>query len=203
MSAKFKFFKWQGKKAIIMFVSLLLLLAMTVGGTVALIVDRTNAIKNTFVMGKVDSELVLGKDAEGKNTVAVKNTGDTEAYVRVAMVITWVANEAGGHSVTHIDEPMWHRDYTIDYAIDNPDWLQSTTDGLWYYIKPIEGGAVTPPLIYDYGKLNTAQPPEGYKLSIVIIPSAIQAYPDTAVKEAWGVQVDENGLLVFDSYHAE
>lgn len=198
MPEKFKLFKWQGKKAVILLVSLLLILTACIGGTVAFIIDRTDPTENTFEMGKVDSKPVMAKTPEGKNTVAIQNTGDTEAYIRVAMVITWVAQETDGHSVTHIDEPMWKRDYSIDYAIEDPNWLQNAKDGLWYYTKPVAGGEVTPPLILDYSKLDTAMPPEGYKLSIEILSSAIQASPADAVKESWGIDVDENGLLNFE-----
>ena len=196
MARKLKFFKWEGKKALVMLISLLLIVTVGVGGVVAYIIDRTSELENSFVMGRVDS-VPERSVLDGKKQVAIRNTGDTPAYIRVAMIITWVAidEESEAHeSVTHVDEPMWHRDYSIDYAWEDPNWQQNQEDGLWYYLEPIEGGELTPPLIYDYSKLASAQVPEGYKLSIEVLSSAIQASPANAVTESWGIEVVDGKL---------
>jgi hypothetical protein len=198
MPGKFKLFRWEGKKAVILLVSLLLLITVGIGGTVAFIIDRTTPVENAFEMGRVDSEPIVAQK-DGKNTVSIQNTGDIDAYIRVAVIITWVASETDGHTVTHVSEPMWQHDYYIEYAIEDTDWLQNAKDGLWYYVKPVAGGEITPPVILDYTKLSTAEPPEGYKLSIEVLSSAIQANPADAVIESWGIDVDENGHLVFDA----
>ena len=204
----------RSQKARKLLVCLTALLCMAfVGSTIAFLVTQTGQITNTFQSSKVacaviednsPSETVgivdIAKDSSKKN-VRIKNTGDTTAYIRVAVVVNWM-NE-NGTKVWAVKPTS--DEYTITYAPDN-GWLDGG-DGYYYYSKPVAPDSpnnLTSVLIQE-AKLNTGVTgPVGtdgtqYYLSIEIVASAIQSTPIDVVTKQWltgtDIQVDENGNL--------
>ena len=192
--------KYINKKSIII-ASVMLLLLVTVGTTLAYIFTETTPVENTFKPSKVSCAVVEngGTPVTGsvtdtgnvKENVQIKNTGDTDAYIRVAVVVNWAS--ADGSCVwaqTPADD-----DYTITYNLSN-GWFNGG-DGFYYYSKAVSPGESTSVLIDEAKQLLAA--PKGtdgtqYYLSIEIVASAIQSTPETVVENQWGITV-ENGVI--------
>ena len=197
--------KFINKKFIVV-TALALLLFVTVGSTLAYIFTKTEPVENTFNPSKVACAVVEnGNDpvssgnvpVSSKTNVQIKNTGDTDAYIRVAVVVNWMSADGTRVWAT---KPVKSTDgtdgdYTISYA-ENTGW-EKGSDGYWYYTKsvlPTDGSNLTGILISEAKVLKNA-PQEGYYLSIEIVASAIQAKPTSVVTSQWGVTVANDGSI--------
>ncbi len=192
--------KYINKKSIII-ASVMLLLLVTVGTTLAYIFTETTPVENTFKPSKASCAVVEngGTPVTGsvtdtgnvKENVQIKNTGDTDAYIRVAVVVNWASADG---SCVWAQKPA-DDDYTITYNLSN-GWFNGG-DGFYYYSKAVSPGESTSVLIDEAKQLLAA--PKGtdgtqYYLSIEIVASAIQSTPETVVENHWGVTV-ENGVI--------
>ena len=189
--------KYINKKSIII-ASVMLLLLATVGTTLAYFFTETNPVENTFEPSKVSCAVVEngGTPVTGsvtdtgnvKENVQIKNTGDTDAYIRVAVVVNWASADG---SCVWAQQPA-DDDYPLTYNLSN-GWFNGG-DGFYYYSKTISPEELTTILINEAKQLKSApQTPDGiqYYLSIEIVASAIQSTPETVVAEQWGVTVND------------
>lgn len=184
MSRKFKHdggSKASRKKSLVLMASILLILAISVGGTLAYLATHTGPVANTFIPTSVGTEINEKNEGNVKKDVTVKNTGSTDAYVRAAIVVTWIDSEGK----VYPQAPVAGTDYTIDLNVGDDAWEKH--DGYYYYKTPVAGGEKTAVLINSASLKGTA--PDGYYLSIEILSQAIQAVPAQAVKDAWGSDV--------------
>lgn len=192
--------KYINKKSIII-ASVMLLLLATVGTTLAYIFTETKPVENTFNPSKVSCAVVekgyepvsgeIQNISDIKSNVQIKNTGDTDAYIRVAVVVNWM-DEAGTKVWATKPVEGADGDYTITYNLSN-GWFNGG-DGFYYYSKTISPEKLTTILINEAKQLKSApQTPDGiqYYLSIEIVASAIQSTPETVVAEQWGVTVND------------
>ena len=62
------------KKKLTMVVSLLLVMALSIGGTLAYLTDKTDAIENTFTIGNVKIDLTETGATKGANDELFKNS---------------------------------------------------------------------------------------------------------------------------------
>ena len=183
-------------KALLLIASLAVLLTATVGSTAAWLVSKPAAVENDFVPGKVACEVQEKFDTESgayvKRGVRVKNTGNTDAYIRVLLVFTW-KDKAGN---IFSNKPQEGKDYQINKNLT--DWIKQESDaGTYYYYKnPVARDAETDVLIELLRQADGVTGPENgtYKLSVDILADAVQADPPQAVEESWGVDV-ENGKI--------
>ena len=195
--------KYINKKSIII-ASVMLLLLATVGTTLAYIFTETKPVENTFNPSKVSCAVVenngtpvtgsVTNTGDIKENVQIKNTGDTDAYIRVKVVVNWM-DEAGTKVWATKPVEGADGDYTITYNLGN-GWFNGG-DGFYYYSKAVSPEELTTILINEAKQLKSApQTPDGiqYCLSIEIVASAIQSTPETVVEEQWGVTV-ENGVI--------
>ena len=176
-------------KSIILFVVLVSILVAVAGSTLAILITKTNPIKNTFNYSNVACEVMEEAFTNGisieKSNVRVKNTGDTESYIRAAIIVTWKDSAGNVYAV----EPQKNKDYTI--SINDSDWLEK--DGFYYYTKPISPKEETKILIENCSINGSGL--EGYGLSVEILASAIQSKPTEAVENCWSVKVNPNGTI--------
>lgn len=176
------------KKLTIMQISLLLIVLMTVGGTVAYLTAAPKTAENTFSPSKVDSEVTESFDGTVKSNVNVTNTGDIDAYVRVKL-ISYRVMEING------------KDERIGGTADVPtftrgtDWVEGA-DGYYYYTKLVAPGEQpATPLIGTPGiTLVTYSDADGGRQVIEVIAEAIQPQPKASDKtqpdtydKAWAV----------------
>ena len=188
-------------KALLLIASLAVLLTATVGSTAAWLVSKPAAVENNFVPGKVACKVLedfgTGNGTYVKSNVRVKNTGNTDAYIRVLLVFTW-KDKAGN---IFSNKPQEGIDYQIN--MDNmylTDWIMQKSDaGLYfYYKKRVAPEAETRYLIESLYQIATVTGPENgkYKLSVDILADAVQADPPEAVTESWGVAVENDEIKV-------
>ena len=196
--------KYINKKSIII-ASVMLLLLVAVGTTLAYIFTETEPVENTFNPSKVSCAVVEnnGTPVTGsvtdtgnvKENVQIKNTGDTDAYIRVAVTVNWM--NADGTRVW-AQKPIQNTDYTITYNLSKDGWFDGG-DGFYYYSKavsPTSPNNLTGILISNAALMSGVTAPVGtdgtpYYLSIEIVASAIQSTPKTVVEEQWGVTVKD------------
>lgn len=179
--------------------SVALLLLVAVGTTLAYIFTKTEPVENKFNPSKVSCAVVedggkpvaAGTHNTGteKKDVQIKNTGDTDAYIRVAVVVNWMSADSTRVWAT---KPVEGTDYSITYATGT-GW-EKGSDGYWYYtqsVPPTDGSNLTGILIenatqlVDKGPVGTDN--TQYYLSIEIVASAIQAegVGATSAQDAW------------------
>lgn len=186
-------------KALLLIASLAVLLTATVGSTAAWLVSKPAAVENNFVPGKVACQVLEDFGTESgtsvKRNVRVKNTGNTDAYIRVLLVFTW-KDDAGN---IFSNKPQEGKDYQI-VMDDLTDWIMQKSDaGLYfYYKKPVAPDAETGKLIDSLRQIAGVTGPENgkYKLSVDILADAVQADPPEAVEESWGVAVENDEIKI-------
>lgn len=165
------------KKSIALVVSLILVLTVTVGGTLAFLVTKTAEVKNIFNPSKVTTEVNETFDGTTKTNVSIKNTGDTTAYIRAAVVVTWQDANRNVYGTAPVEDT----DYTITFA-ENTGWVKGD-DGFYYYTSPVDAGKNTGVLITKAEYCANA--PEGYSLCIEILGSGIQSLPKSVFNTEW------------------
>ena len=162
--------------------ALLMVLFMSVGGTLAWLTAHTSAITNTFTVATPGVEIKEGFDKQTKSNVQVKNTGEVEAYIRVALVPTW--EDENGNAVA---EPASLDDLSITWG-NSGKWLKGT-DGYWYYKEPVAPGDRTAVLLEN----ATVTTENGYHMNLQVMADSIQADPTRAVTAMWGT--DKGGAV--------
>lgn len=177
-------------KPTLLLLTLVLILGAMVGTTLAYLFTNTDGLVNTFTPANVTVDIDepgWGEDKTVKNNVTVKNTGDVEAYIRAAVVVTW--QDADGN--VYPTAPEEGTDYTVTWTKDG--WVKY--GDFYYHTSPVAPNQSTGVLLTECKVKDDATPPDGYHLSVEILASAIQSQPATAVQEAWGMTVDSNGNL--------
>lgn len=175
-------------------VSLLLIIGIGIGGTMAYVLTQTEKTENIFTPGKVACEVTENFTNGVKSNVAVKNTGNTDAYIRAAINVTWMPdNTDPANQTVAAKVPQKDTDYTIKFA-DNSGWIEGS-DGYWYYQTPVAPGSSTEKLIDRCELATGAEVPQGYYLSVEIISSAIQSSPAAVVAEKWHVTLEHNRIV--------
>lgn len=156
--------------------SLVLILGMAAGATIAYLVDDTDAVVNTFTPGKTDIVIEEEFDGTTKSDVKVNLSSDSvNSYVRARVIINWVD---GGKILAEMPEG-----YTQTIDMSGINW---TKIGEYYYYNGVvaPGNATT-------NLINSASftcPTGGTaRLQIEILAESIQAEPAAAVQDAWGV----------------
>lgn len=175
-------------KPTLLMMALAIVLGAFVGTTVAYLFTNTDALTNTFNPAKVTTEITEDFDKNVKDNVKVKNTGDIDAYIRAAVVVTW--QDVNGN--VHPTAPVADADYTVNYPT-NTGWVKHT-DGFYYCTTAVKPNATTGILLTNCKPVE-GKAPEGYHLSVEILASAIQSEPASAVQEAWNVTVNTDGTL--------
>lgn len=178
--------KRRSKKTGMLFLSLLLVIGMVVGGTVAWLSTKSAPITNTFLPTKVTCKVTERFDGRTgvKSNVNVENTGDIDAYIRVKLV-SYRTNDAGQHigGTAEINfEP-------------GKGWVKH--GGYYYYTLPVAPG--TKPaaaLISSIDLIGSYTDADGGKQAIDVMAEAIQSVPEAAVQAAWGLSIDANGNLI-------
>lgn len=159
----------ESKKSLTALIALILIICLAVGGTVAFIVTQTQAVKNTFTPADVKVDIQEDFDGSVKKNVNVKNTGDTDAYIRVKLVSNIQDNDGNVLRAAPLGEISL-----------NSDWIDGG-DGCYYYKNVVEVGQSTSNLLAEGAsiKLTDGQVVE-------VLAEGIQAMPKQAVIDAWG-----------------
>jgi len=171
-------------------VSVVLLLALTIGGTIAWLSTKAGPLVNPFTPSKVTCEVTeedFNDETGIKTNVNVKNTGDTEAYIRVKLV-TYRTNDAGQHIGGTAALPTF---------TPGENWV--AYGGFYYYTQPVAAGASpASALISSITLVSSYDDADGGRQAIDIVAEAIQSKPATAVGEAWGVSITPGIVSDYD-----
>lgn len=179
--------KRRSKKTGMLFLSLLLVIGMVVGGTVAWLSTKSAPITNTFLPSKVACEVTESFNGTVKSNVNVKNTGDTQAFIRVKLV-SYRTNDQGQHIGGAAEIPPF---------TPGNGWVEN--GDYYYYTQPVAPG--TKPadaLISSIDLIGSYTDADGGKQAIDVMAEAIQSVPENAVKAAWGkgFSISPDGSLV-------
>lgn len=114
-----------------------------------------------------------------KSDITAKNTGDTTVFLRLRLSTCWVDAEG---KVT--GTPSALPQITL-----RQNWLDGG-NGLYYYALPVEPGESTA-VLCEPMQLGTSVSPTGVTVyqQVTVLAEAVQALPEKAAQEAWGVTV--------------
>lgn len=171
--------KRRSKKTGMLFLSLLLVIGMVVGGTVAWLSTKSAPITNTFLPSHVSCSVTEEFNGTTKSNVNVINTGDIDAYIRVKLV-TYRVNDKEQHIGGTAEIP--------DFK-PGAGWVKN--GDYYYYTKPVAPDEQPETSLIDSitltGSYDDADDADGGKQVIEVMAEAIQSTPAKAVTEAWGV----------------
>lgn len=151
------------KRSVALLVALVVLLTAAVGATLAYILDKTDPVVNSFTPSHVACEVT-----ENGDVYTVSNTGDTQCYVRVAVVVT--QQKDGMISAVKPE-------YTIE---SETGWIKGS-DGYYYYTQPLAVDGNT------LGITVSVTAADSYTASVEIVASAIQATSEAVSAWSGGV----------------
>lgn len=172
-----------------MILSTMLLLALAIGGTVAWLSTKDSPITNTFNPSKVACNVEENFDSTTgvKSNVNVKNTGDTEAYIRIKLV-AYRTNDQGQHIGGTASLPS----FTL-----GTNWVLHT-DGFYYYTLPVKPGEKPATNLTNSMTLTgTYEDADGGHQAIDVMAEAIQGGPAEAVGQAWGVSISQGSVTAY------
>ena len=181
-----KYLKNRNKKSLTLIVSLILIITIGVGGTLAYLITSTSAVTNTFTPSKVVISVDETFDGNTKSNVKIQNHNDSvKSYIRAAIVVNWMSED--GKSVW-ATTPELGEDYTMTLGDDWTEYPEES--GVYYYNKEVPAGELTENLIVSAAPV-AGKAPDGYYLSIEILAQGIQAdgvdsNGKTPVELAWG-----------------
>ena len=180
--------KRRSKKTGMLFLSLLLVIGMVVGSTVAWLSTKSAPITNTFLPSHVSCSVTEEFNGTTKSNVNVINTGDIDAYIRVKLV-TYRVNDKEQHIGGTAEIP--------DFK-PGAGWVKN--GDYYYYTKPVAPDEQPETSLIDSitltGSYDDADDADGGKQVIEVMAEAIQANGVSddgtkAVVEAWGVDPKE------------
>lgn len=163
-------------------ISMVLILTLAVGGTIAFLSTKTDPVVNTFNPSQVTCSVVEDFDGKAKTNVNVRNTGDIPAFIRVKLV-TYRTNDQGQHIGGTASLPA----FTLGTG-----WVKC--GDYYYYTYPVAPGATPADSLAERIELTENYTDvDGGHQSIDVIAEAIQAGPEAAVKAAWGDNFSMSG----------
>ena len=181
-----KVIRWN--RSFVVLAALLVLVLGIAGTTLAWLTDKTTDLTNTFEYAKVSCEVLetVNEAQTQKRDVRIKNTGNTDAYIRATYVVTYRDN-TGSILYETLSDGRW--DVDLSNKINTDSWVKGE-DGYWYCKTPVAPGAETPELfngpINGNGTfLDDGRSKEQAITYVEILATAIQSQPVNAVNEAW------------------
>lgn len=178
--------KGRGRLAM-MVLSIVLLLGVAIGGTIAWLSTKTTSVTNTFIPAKVTCEVTedFNEDTGVKTNVNVTNTGNIAVYIRVKLV-TYRTNDDGQHIGGTAKLPEFTR---------GKNWVEK--DGYYYYTLPVAPGQQPDTNLAKKMTLKTSyRDADGGKQALDVMAEAIQSEPEKAVADAWGVKIAPGSVTV-------
>ena len=167
--------------------ALALVLTLSVGGTIAYLITDTDPVENTFTPGNVDCQVNEPNWNDGdtaKENVFIKNTGNTDAYIRAAIVVTW--QNADGKVLAEV--PQENVDYTL--SINTNGWGKK---GDYYYCTT--AGSPNTQTSVLINSCTAIKSKEGYSLCVDVLAQAIQSSPNTVESSTWNSGVTDLAII--------
>ena len=162
----------------------LVLLALC-GTTFALMLRQTETLNNQFAPAEVSCEVVeeFNETSGIKSSVKVENTGNIDAYLRLRLVTYWVNGDG---------EIIFGSATIPDFTLGE-NWIAGG-DNTYYYAKSVAPDGSTGELLKSV--ITLQEDAENGKYQVIeVFADAIQSQPETAVKESWGVTLNDAGQI--------
>ena len=173
-------------------VSLVLIITISVGVTLAILKENSNSVLNTFIGTTREIKITEDfSDGETKKNVGVINTGSSPVFARIKL-ISYRVNSDG-------DYIGGNADIELDDADIGTGWI-SMGDGVYIYSKIIEPStdpsvSNIPYLIGEKGiKLKKYNDEDGGNQVVEVIAECVQSNLPLQVEDAWGVSIS-NGVI--------
>lgn len=176
--------KGRGRLAM-MVLSVVLLLGVAIGGTIAWLSTKTTSVTNTFTPAKVTCDVTENFDENTgvKTNVNVTNTGNIAVYIRVKLV-TYRTNDAG----QHIGGTA-----TLPEFTPSENWVKHGE--YYYYTLPVAPGKEPAANLANRMTLEKSyKDADGGKQALDVMAEAIQSEPEKAVGEAWDVRISQGSV---------
>lgn len=165
-------------KVSLLLASLLVILSMTVFGSLSYLIS-SSSVTNTFTPGTVTPGVEEEFDGTMKKNVTIRNEGNSPAYIRAAIVVSWLDEKDNILAVTPVSEGA-DANYSINLNLSENGWVK--IGEYYYYVNPVDAEDATAVLINSCSPI--AGKVDGY-LSVEILAQSIQTEPASAVEEAW------------------
>lgn len=139
--------------------------------------EKVNGVEYTAAQSPVAGSV--------KSDITAENTGSTTVFLRLRLSACWVD---GTGKVT--GTPSALPQITLRQS-----WLDAG-DGLYYYALPVEPGESTA-VLCEPMRMGTSVSPTGAAVyqQITVLAEAVQALPEKAAQEAWGVTVKNERII--------
>lgn len=141
------------KSHIVMWVAVLALALVTVGGTLALMAVPSSSLVNRFTVASVDTEIHETMNGQGDKQVSIKNNGPSDAYVRARIMVSGVEKDQVGivGSVPSDAGIAANKVYLV--MPNSTTWKQATgeteKDDFYYYLGVLPKGGETDNLLTE------------------------------------------------------
>ena len=179
--------KW-GREFVLL-CSVAMLLVGVIGGSLAYLATSTGPVTNTFTPASNDPTIPEDFDGSTKSNVKVHVKGDAElkSYVRTKIVFSWVS--ADGKTVA----PQAASEEDCKTLQINTEKWQLVGD-YYYYKGTVAGGGDTENLIVTCEPKKNSIEINGitYYFCVDVFAQTIQATPDKAVQDSWGMTYNDN-----------
>lgn len=157
--------RWK-KKGIALLIVGCILFVCAIGSTLAYLIDRTETVTDVFDPANVKCVVLQNNDG----TYSVKNESNIPVYIRVAVIVNHIDDDNNLTWAGNIDAVVQLRDENKWYV---------GKEG-YYYLKEILNSDDT--FVFGKVKVDSALP---YRIQL--LAEAIQAIPDDAIQDAWGI----------------
>lgn len=162
--------------------SLVLIIGLAAGATIAYLIDDTDSVINTFTPPTVQGEVDEDFDGTVKKNVTVTNTSDVDVFVRVKLVTYFV--DANNNIVG--------KAASIPEFTPGAGWFEKPAGSdTYYYMYELKDGAEPATALIDDSGIKLVQDADGNKQVIEVMAEAIQAdgvdSEGNHPVEVWGV----------------
>lgn len=158
-------------------------LAAVCAVTIAYMFSKSAATVNEFEKATVSCVVVEEFDGTEKSRVAVKNTSNIPAYLRVRLVSYWVNDK----------NEIMAKPSAMPQFVTAQGWLPQGNN-TYCYTKKVDPKESTPNLLAE-GVIVTREE-DGLLQVIEVFADAVQGDPSKTVEESWKVTVDKNGVII-------
>lgn len=170
------------RRGLVLAAVLALTLIFSAGGTLAWLAAGTEDTVNTFSPAEMQINIKEDfKDHTVKKDVRVENESETAVYIRVALVPTWVTDDAKHEPVA---QSASLSDLDLTWPTPSNGWEKH--GDYYYYTKPVPADSITP-ILLESAVVKAGAAPAGCTMDLQVLAQAVQATPMDAVKAAWGL----------------
>lgn len=154
--------------------------------TIGFLFRKTDPVKNEFIGARVTCQVAEVFDGAEKSSITVKNTGSTDAFIRLRLISYWVDGDG-----KILGKPSQMP--TVAYASDS--WAKGSED-TYYYCKPVPPGSSTGELLTSPIRLSESTY-EGERVyqTVEVFAEAIQSDPLRGAESSWHVTTKNGEIL--------